>query len=326
MIFDLHCDTLYELYKKKKAGEALSLASSELAIDEKKLSLGNYTAQCFAAWVTQRHENPYLVCKEIIEIFREELKKSEILAPVSEYTDVIRNMENKKISAILSLEDAMPIGTDMERLREFYELGVRMIALVWNYPNPVGYPNNDMSKPVLEGASQIPDTVRGLTEFGRELVSEMNRLGIIVDVSHLSDAGFYDVCEISRKPFVASHSNARSVCSHVRNMTDHMLKKLAESGGVVGINYFESFMNNDKIRGRETVNCFIEHMKHIKNIIGYDHIALGSDFDGIGKGTELETAKDMPNLIDGLLRHGVSESDIEKITYKNALRVFRESI
>ena len=100
MIFDLHCDTLYELYKKKKAGEALSLASSELAIDEKKLSLGNYTAQCFAAWVTQKHDNPYLVCKEIIEIFHDELKKSKILAPVYKYADVIRNMENKKISAI----------------------------------------------------------------------------------------------------------------------------------------------------------------------------------------------------------------------------------
>ena len=326
MIFDLHCDTLSALYEKKKAGEPFSIIESELSIDEKKLVLGNYTAQCFAAWVTKNHAEPYRVCREMIDIFHSELKKSEILAPAYRYDDILRNGREGKISAILSLEDATPIGDDIGRLSEFYQLGVRMIGLVWNYPNSVGYPNFDKSKPQNKLSRLTPNRKDGLSDFGYELVSEMNRLGIVIDVSHLSDAGFYDVSRISNKPFVASHSNSRSVCSHVRNLTDGMLRIIAECGGIVGINYYSEFLDNDAERGEKTVERCIEHISHIGELIGYDYIALGSDFDGIPRGAQIDSAKDMPLLVEGLFKSGFRDSEIEKITRENALRVFKENM
>ena len=326
MIFDLHCDTLYELWKRKKSGLSASLRESDLAVDEKKLFRGGYTAQCFAAWVTEKCENPYGACLEMIDIFCSEVGKSYLLAPVCCYSDIEKNRNEGKISAILSLEDTAAIGTDMERLYTLYERGVRMIGLVWNYPNGVGYPNLNNNIPKNEFTNRTPNEKDGLTAFGCELIREMNRLGVVIDVSHLSDAGFYEVARISNKPFLASHSNSRAVCPHVRNLSDAMLKVLAECGGAVGINYCAAFRDSDTDRGNKTAECAIRHIKHIGGLIGCDHIALGSDFDGIPKGTEIDSADGMPKLVRALEKCGFSENEIEKITYKNALRVFRENL
>ena len=324
MIFDLHCDTLYKLYERK-TGKSCAASESELAVDGDKLFHGNYLGQCFAVWTSAERENPYQAALDMIDIFYTEIKKSNILAPALEPRDVVKNMGEGKISALLSLEDAAPIGNDMERLREFYSLGVRMIGLTWNYPNAVGCPNMDGGKP-NDGFNHLTPNVKdGLTDFGRELICEMNRLGIVIDVSHLSDAGFFEVAKASKKPFVASHSNARGICPHVRNLTDEMLKILAECGGVVGMNYYCDFLDRDKERGLDTVSCVIRHMKHIGQLIGYDYIALGSDFDGIERGGELDSARDMPKLVEGLSSAGFSESVIEKITSENAIRIFREN-
>ena len=326
MIFDLHCDTLSELYKKKISGEPYSLYCSGLSVDTEKLVLGNYMAQCFAVWSTERFENPYLSALEMIDIFNSETKKFEILAPAYNYNDILKNREGGKISAILSLEDCAPIGEDMERFYNLYERGVRMMGLVWNYPNRVGYPNADISLPETDPLRQEPNTKDGLTDFGRQLVSEMNKAGVIIDVSHLSDRGFFEVCEISEKPFVASHSNARGLCPNIRNLTDGMLKKIAEHGGVVGLNYYPPFLSSDDRRGRQTVQRITEQIIYIGKLIGYDYIALGSDFDGIPKGAELSYASDMPKLVEGLWESGFSETVIEKIASENALRLFRETL
>ena len=324
MIFDLHCDTLYELRKKKLSGLAVSLLKSDLAIDEKKLTRGGYTAQCFAVWATEKEEIPYRACLEMIDIFDTELGKSELLAPVYSYSDIGENIRTGKISAILSLEDATPIGEDIKRLHYLYRRGVRMIGLVWNYPNSVGYPNINNTVQRNEYTRLPQNEKDGLTDFGHELIYEMNRLGVAIDVSHLSDAGFYTVANISKKPFVASHSNSRAVCSHLRNLTDGMLRRLAECGGVVGINYFSDFLNNDAERGKKTAECAVRHIKHIGSLIGYDYISLGSDFDGIPRGAEIDSSADVPKLVRALEKHGFCETQIEKITYLNALRVFKE--
>ena len=212
----------------------------------------------------------------------------------------------------------------LDRLQELYEDGVRMICLTWNYPNAVGYPNFGRYFENGEPDRLMPDTVNGLTDFGREMVREMNRLGMVIDVSHLSDAGFYDVISLSEKPIAASHSNARALCNVARNMSDDMLYRLAENGGVVGMNYAADFL--DRKNGCKTVPFVIEHVKYIKQKIGVDHLALGSDFDGIDPRIELKNASLMPTLVDALSSVGLTDDEVDKITHKNALRVFKDNL
>ena len=195
-------------------------------------------------------------------------------------------------------------------MRNFYRLGVRLLTLTWNYPNELGFPN---------ALTECRD--KGLTEFGREVVAEMNRLGMLVDVSHLSDQGFYDVAATSSHPFVASHSNARSITGHTRNLTDDMIRILAEKGGVTGLTFARSFL-------AEPPNCRVEdmvrHVKHIYQVGGIDVIAIGSDFDGTKPPLEVANSSEIGKLITGLAKAGFSDEDLEKICYLNAARVIRE--
>jgi membrane dipeptidase len=163
---------------------------------------------------------------------------------------------------------------------------------------------------------------RGLKDFGIELVHAMNDLGMVIDVSHLSDGGFYDVVKYSKDPFIASHSNARAVCDHKRNLTDEMIKILSEKGGITGINFERSFLNTN---GKSTVEDMIRHIKHIYNIGGIDVISLGTDFDGINsKGNEIDNIGDIHKLSFELSKIGFNEDSIEKIFYKNAMRVIKD--
>ena len=150
----------------------------------------------------------------------------------------------------------------------------------------------------------------------------MNELGIIVDVSHLSDAGFYDVCRYSDRPFVASHSNARSVCGVARNLSDDMIRKLSDKGGVTGLNYCSAFIE-DHNEEYTTIDKMVEHIRHIVDVGGIDCVGLGSDFDGIGNKLEIKDASGLPLLYEALKKY-YSEDEIEKIFYKNVLRVYRE--
>ncbi len=326
MIFDLHCDTLLGLHRAKKRGEPLCFQKTPLQVDERKLQTGGYFAQCFAVFVPITEADPYARCNELIDVYEEAVASSTVLQPVLRFSDFAKNNKAGKISSVLTMEDASPIGTSLSRLREFYGRGVRMIGLTWNYPNAVGYPNFQNfilgEKPDLF----TPETERGLTEFGRALVEEMNALGIVIDVSHLSDKGFYDVIKKSWKPIMASHSNARGLCRNVRNLTDDMLKKLAENGGVIGMNCAAGFLCEDEERGRKTLSFLLSHMKYIKERIGAEHIALGTDFDGIDPNIELADASYMPLLLAEMERAGFTPEEIEKISYQNALRVFKENM
>lgn len=330
MIFDLHCDTIWRIWQRQKNGESVALAQDGcLQIDENKLKKGGYFAQCFAMFVPANAEDAYGRFKEMLEVYETQLNGSSLLKPVRRFDDFAKNREAGRISAVLTMEDAAPLGNSIERLRECYGYGVRMIGLTWNYPNAVGYPNirrfeglrPDKTEPLFE-----PETEYGLTDFGRELVREMNGLGIVVDVSHLSDKGFYDVMETSKKPIMASHSNARGLCRNVRNVTDDMLKKLADNGGIIGMNYAAGFLNEDEEKGKETISHVVRHMQYVQRKIGVEHIGIGSDFDGIDPNIELQTAAHMPLLVQALERAGFTADEIEKITYRNALRVFKENL
>ena len=169
---------------------------------------------------------------------------------------------------------------------------------------------------------RITNQKDGLTDFGIQYVRRMEELGMIVDVSHLSDAGFYDVVKYSTKPFVASHSNARSVCGVARNLTDEMIRLLAEKGGVTGLNYCSSFID-DNDTGYTSIASMVEHVRHIAKVGGIDCIGLGSDFDGIGSTLEIKDCSGMQKLYEALTPYFTQE-ELEKIFYKNVLRVYKE--
>ena len=201
-----------------------------------------------------------------------------------------------------------------------------MITLTWNFPNEIGYPGCLEETPIPEIPSlaewKVKGEYPGLTGRGIEIVEKMEEEGIIVDVSHLSDAGFWDVAAITRKPFVASHSNARSICSHKRNLSDAQIRTIGERGGVIGLNYSDDFLENDP--ANLSWDSFIRHIKHLINIGGEDVLALGSDFDGIETNRLLPHAGAMPRLFEAMAQNGIAPSVIDKMRGENALRVMKE--
>ncbi|MDE6241459.1 MAG: dipeptidase [Anaeroplasmataceae bacterium] len=318
---DLHCDTISELMGK----EDVHLLDAPLQINLKHLKEGNCLLQCFAMFVyLKKTPNPFQYCIEMIDRYYEEIEKyEEYIAPVLKFSDVAKNQKEGKISSLLTIEEGGVTESNLAYLRTFHKLGVRMICLNWNFENGVGHPNFKLTE---HPDFKNPNTEEGLTEYGIKMVKEMNRLGMIVDVSHLSDKGFYDCLKYSSKPIIASHSNARGVCNHVRNLTDDMILKLKENGGVMGMNFCAAFLNENEEIGKDTISCVIEHMKYIKNLAGVDVIALGSDFDGINPNIKLENASFMPKLFEEMHNQGFTKEEIEKIAYKNFLRVLAANI
>ena len=197
----------------------------------------------------------------------------------------------------------------MSRLYALYEEGIRLITLTWNYENELGFPHNMSSQ-----------SGTGLKPFGLEVIGEMERLGMLIDVSHLSDAGFEDVYQNTRKPFVASHSCCRALCGHSRNLTDRMIRMIGERQGLVGVNFYGTFLQDSGICSAEVI---AEHLRHIVNVGGIDIAALGSDFDGMSCEMELAGCQDMPLLLPSLEKAGFTSGEIDAICYNNAERVLK---
>jgi len=321
-VADMHCDTIYEINRLQKEGKECCLKNNHLNISIEKMKKGDYLIQNFAMFThLQETDNPITHVNQMIDTFYNELEKNkDEISIVYSYDDIMKNQESHKMSALLTLEEGGVVCNDLAYLRNYYRLGVRMITLTWNFSNGIGYPNFDIDGD-KHGYDEF-DNIHGLTEFGIEYVREMERLGIIIDVSHLSDAGFYDVLKYTNAPFVASHSNARNVCSHARNMTDDMIKKLAERGGVMGINYAAGFLEENAEMSR--VEAMVKHIEYIRDLAGIDCIGLGSDFDGISQNLELKDCSYLPVLEKALYEHGFSQEEVEKIFYKNVLRVYQQ--
>ena len=318
-IFDLHCDTIGVIHQKKKENIDINLITNNLQVDINKLVSGNYFAQCFAMFIYYKVENPYQECIDMINTFYNEINGVKELNLIRNYNDFTTN----NINAILTIEEGGVIR-NIDDLYKFYDLGVRMICLTWNFENKIGFPNINLSKDKVDIFT--PDLLNGLKPFGFELINEMNKLGIIIDVSHLSDKGFWDVINTSTKPIVASHSNCRSLCKCVRNLTDDMIIALDKNGGVMGMNYCNEFLSDDYEKGKNTIDCVIEHIKYIKQLVGVDIISLGSDFDGIDPNIKLKDSSMLNELINRLECEGFTKEEIDKITYKNALRVFKANL
>ena len=213
-------------------------------------------------------------------------------------------------------------------LRLMHELGVRMMTLTWNHENELASPN------VVPGAGTDtiwpcqPNTKTGLKEKGFEFLAEMERLHIIADVSHLSDKGFWDIAEHSTRPFAASHSNCRALAPHCRNLTDEMIRAMAERGGLVGLNYCSGFLDNQPEESlcRSTVALMAKHAAHFKKVGGIEIIGLGSDFDGIGGELEMDDCSKLPLLAEALRREGFTEDEVERVFYRNAQRFFEDNL
>ncbi len=326
-VLDLHCDTLYELNISRKSKVAKEFGNSDLHIDLDKLIKGNYLLQCFAVFVNLKETiNPTVEALEEIDVFYQIMKTySNHIAMVKNYSDILSNQKQGKISGMLTMEDGGSCLGNISLLHMFYELGVRMMTLTWNYENELGFPNIFADNKEW-GSAFIPNTTTGLKQRGIEFLEEMERLHMIVDVSHLSDAGFFDVAKHTKRPFIASHSNARVLSPHVRNLNDEMLYTIGNRGGLIGINYNATFLDNKEVEKdfKSMIKLIVDHIVYIKDIAGIEAIALGSDFDGISCELELKDASYMPMLVGELEKRGFHESEIEQIFYKNALKVFKE--
>ncbi|MEG1285041.1 MAG: dipeptidase [Romboutsia sp.] len=308
-LIDLHCDTIDKLMVNVKESRLLS---NEFSVDIQKLKEANSLAQTFALYVDIGDiKKPFDYCMSMADKFFEEIKiNSDVISLARNYDEIIKNEANNKLSAILSIEEGAVLEGEMDNLNKFYNLGVRMMTLTWNYANEIGYPHHwGESKEI------------GLTSFGKDVVQNMNDIGMLVDVSHLSDAGFYDVAKISTKPFIATHSNSRKMMNHSRNLNDDMIKILGDSGGVTGLNFCHSFLSECDI---SKIDHMVKHIKHIVNVGGIDVMSIGTDFDGIDSEVEINDISEMNKLICGLEKSGFTYDEIEKIYYKNALRVIKE--
>ena len=317
---DLHCDTMGECIAR--SGGAVALRRNNGHIDMEKLQKGGALAQFFAIFIPTHAEaekaglkmTPSEYFNFVYAAYLREMEaNADAIAPAMNCGDILRNQQKGLISSVLTIEDGVPIDGRLERIDEFYQKGVRLITLTWNYENSLAYPNSrDSQKMQL-----------GLKPFGIEAVRRMNELGILIDVSHLSDGGFYDVARYSEKPFVASHSCARALCNHPRCMTDDMLRVLGEKGGICGLNFCAAFLRENS--NDTTIADIVLHARHIAKVAGIDAVALGSDFDGIGSNLEFKDYTGMPLIADALGKH-FTAAEVDKICSGNALRVIRESM
>ena len=308
-IIDLHCDTILACEEKQ-----LSLYQNNLHVDLCKLKAAHAYAQCFAIFIDQedckkRKLSPHQRYKQVYEYYREQLlQNSTLIAPLYETSALQKNRDADRISAILTVEGGEVLEGKLSNLDILYEDGVRALTFTWNYENEIAYPNG---------------STKGLKLFGYEVIERMNEIGMIIDISHLSDAGFYDVITHSNKPVAATHSCVRALCAHSRNMTDDMLRKLGEHGGIIGLNFYSRFLQE---RGTtSTMQQVLLHARHIVDVAGIDALALGSDYDGIDCELEWKDYSGMPKLLD-FLSCEFHESEMEKICYRNAERFLHEVI
>ena len=318
---DLHCDTLSHAFFRGE--QSVSDLPSAMA-DVKKLSAGGCAGQLFAIFLptftggepeAPLYPGDEAYIRALKDIYDRTLEENqEILGKTESLADFLRNRNEGKISAVLSMEDGRAAEGRPENLERFYAMGVRVLGLLWNAPNCFGYPNSP--DPEIMG--------RGLTDFGKEAVSILEGLGIGIDVSHLSDGGFWDVAELARKPFFATHSNCRALNPHPRSMTDEMIRALADHGGVMGVNFYGAFLHADVSRLDSTVDGIARQLRHRINVGGLECAAIGTDFDGIHGELEIPDASRMPELFEALADRGFTDDELEHITHLNAERVLRD--
>ena len=310
-IVDMHCDTLIEGWRRPDK----SFYDGDFSINLKLLKENESLCQFFAMYLSRNEMktmDPYDILKGIYGYYTQKMEEhKDIIRPVYSVEEILKNREEGILSSFLTVEDGVFVDGKIERIQEIYDMGVRLLTILWGYENSMGYPCHD--DPAIH--------MMGLKPFGIEVVEEMNRLGMIIDVSHLSEGGFYDVAKYSKQPFMATHSCARALANHKRNLTDDQLRTLAEKGGVAGINFECSFLKEGS--SHATYDQIIQHLLHMKNVAGIETIGFGSDFDGIDDNGELVNFGGFSTLLQKMEKH-FTYDEMDKITHLNALRVMKD--
>ena len=317
---DMHCDTISSIYLDRMGGEVKKLRENNGHVDLARLKKGGCLAQNFALFTRLKKDpDPYGFARGACRLFKEELAENDdMIRQAVTVEEILRNDRDGRMSGVLTIEEGGICNGSTDVLRDFYREGVRMMTLTWNYENDLAYPNKvDMNTGI-----SMPETEHGLKKKGIEFVELMEEIGMAVDVSHLGDAGFWDVAEIMKKPFAASHSNARAIAGHTRNLTDEMIRTMAERGGVMGINYCPVFLDDREDGGTSRISAMVRHIKHIRNVGGIECIGLGSDFDGISGTLEIDSPSAVHLLEEALYRNGFTQTEVEKIFYRNVLRFY----
>lgn len=320
---DMHCDTISLMLEMRRRGENVHLLENNLHLDLQKMRRADYILQNFAMFIDLGEtESPYGECMAQYALFQEEMQRNaDLISPVRSYEEIEKTMAEGKLSALLTIEEGEACEGSIEKLKEFYRLGVRMMTLVWNFDNSLSTSSVHTKSPKPRAYT---GSRPGLTEKGLEFVQLMEELGMIVDVSHMSDEGIGDVLAVTTKPFAASHSNARSLCAHPRNLTDDLIRRMAEKGCVIGANFYSRFLEEDS--SAAMTGRIAEHILHIADVGGIECVGLGSDFDGIDDALEMNDCAGMQTLAEELRRRGMKQSEIEQVFYKNVLRLYRELI
>ena len=305
---DFHCDTITELHDHPEKG---TLMENSLYIDLQKLKKGGCFIQDFALWV-DRKETPDLWKRyeDLLGTFQRELEAYHTcLCPIRCREDIREAEEEGKIGALLSVEGGEVAAGSVEKLEQLYKDGVRLMTLTWNYPNEIGFPNG------MEGKD------RGITKKGWEIIKAMESMHMIVDTSHLNDEGTREILMTCKVPPVASHSDARAVTAHRRNLPDDLIRLFGDKGGLIGLNFANHFTGIGEVT---TLENLVRHARHIRDAGGIDVLALGSDFDGIEPKLELKDASDMGRLAEALKKGGFREREIEKIFWWNGVRYLED--
>ena len=358
---DTHCDTPMQMIRP-----GFNIRNEHKApksrVDLPRMKTGGLDAMFFAAFTGQKprteenYSKAYSIANQMIDSLHSAVSHNSEFATLALKANDLGNIEKTgKRAVYIGMENGFPLAKDITRVEEYYKKGVRYITLCHSYHNDICDSSSDAK----------PAEHNGVSEFGKLVIAEMNRLGMMVDVSHASDKSFFDVLEFSKAPVIASHSSVRAIAKHNRNMTDEMIKKLAEKGGVIQICLLDDYIKEpdttmvkfrrmkllhekyrqaDKMTESErealskewneveamnpeelpTTKDLVDHIDHVKNLVGIDYVGIGSDFDGGGGLRDCADVSQFPNITRELVRRGYSEKEIRKIWGENLLRVFSE--
>ncbi|MBQ9140450.1 MAG: dipeptidase [Lachnospiraceae bacterium] len=308
---DMHCDSLLRVLSEGE--ESLYHGKGMQSIQ--RMAKAGQMCQFFAIFFRPE----WLEEEKYFETLRNALYKQIEARPIEiamahNYAEIQANWSAGRASAILTIEDGRIVNGSLEKLVWLQERGVRAITLTWNVPNCFGYPHSYNKR----------ERSKGLTAFGKEAVREMNRLGMLIDVSHLSDGGFFDVAALSDKPFVASHSNCRALAPHTRNLSDDMIILLAERGGVAGVNLYPPFVEGGEVS--DYMEALVSHVLHFIKVGGEECVGIGTDFDGMEEAPMIDCPAKLELLFEALLKRGVTYRQLDKFLRGNVLRVVRETM
>ena len=328
-VIDFHCDTLYKL-----AGSPdrffLPAKQTGTHIFYEGLCSSGTLLQCFALF-TDLYDTPFSSpvarLRTQLACFQKILTRSKgHMMQVRSAHQLASCLSQKKIGALLTVEESCLSNDPLELLPELASLGVRIATLTWDYPNLLASTalnvipsQKQQADNPFASLTKLHSPHTGLTPLGHDFLAEAERLGILIDVSHLSDASFYDIASHSKKPFLATHSNARSLCNHPRNLTDDMLRLIGKRGGVIGLTLYEPYLISVPATPEELLNALVRHAKHILSVAGSDALVLGSDFDGIPGNGAVSDITQLYRLEEAFLKAGLGSAIVDKIFYRNAL-------